>query len=49
MLEAATGKGLGENWKCILACTLYSMSSFQYGIDLGFIGGLQVTEGFLKV
>jgi hypothetical protein len=31
MLEASTGKGLLENWKCLLACTLVSMSPFQYG------------------
>jgi hypothetical protein len=49
MLEASTGKGLLENWKCLLACTLVSMSPFQYGIDFGAIGGLQAMPGFLKV
>jgi SP family sugar:H+ symporter-like MFS transporter len=38
-----------ENWKCILACTLVSMSPFQYGIDFGAIGGLQAMKGFLEV
>lgn len=49
MLEASAGKGLLENWKCILACTLVSMSPFQYGIDFGAIGGLQAMKGFLEV
>ena len=46
MLEASTGTGLLENWKCLLACTLVSMSPFQYGIDFGLIGGLQAMPGF---
>jgi hypothetical protein len=41
--------GLLENWKCLLACTLVSMSPFQYGIDFGAIGGLQAMKGFLAV
>ena len=45
----AAPKGLLENWKCILACTLVSMSPFQYGIDFGAIGGLQAMKGFLQV
>lgn len=49
MPEASTGKGLLENWKCLLACTLVSMSPFQYGIDFGLIGGLQAMPGFLAV
>lgn len=49
MPEASTGKGLLENWKCIVACTLISMSPFQYGIDFGLIGGLQAMPGFLEV
>ncbi|KAF2689160.1 general substrate transporter [Lentithecium fluviatile CBS 122367] len=49
MIEASTGKGLLENWKCLLACTLVSMSPFQYGIDFGAIGGLQAMPGFLEV
>lgn len=47
-MPAATN-GLLENWKCILACTLVSMSPFQYGIDFGAIGGLQAMKGFLEV
>ncbi|KAF2818647.1 MFS monosaccharide transporter-like protein [Ophiobolus disseminans] len=47
-MPAATN-GLLENWKCILACTLVSMSPFQYGIDFGAIGGLQAMKGFLQV
>jgi len=38
-----------SNWKCIAACTLVSMSPFQYGIDFGAIGGLQAMPGFLQV
>lgn len=38
-----------QNWKCVLACTLVSMSPFQYGIDFGAIGGLQAMRGFLEV
>jgi hypothetical protein len=49
MSEASTGSGLLENWKCLLACTLVSMSPFQYGIDFGAIGGLQAMPGFLAV
>jgi SP family sugar:H+ symporter-like MFS transporter len=45
----AVTSGLMENWKCILACTLVSMSPFQYGIDFGAIGGLQAMKGFLSV
>lgn len=49
MPEASTGNGLLENWKCIVACTLISMSPFQYGIDFGLIGGLQAMPGFLEI
>ncbi|USP78248.1 general substrate transporter [Curvularia clavata] len=38
-----------SNWKCLVACTLVSMSPFQYGIDFGAIGGLQAMRGFLQV
>ncbi|OCL15378.1 MFS transporter [Glonium stellatum] len=41
--------GLKQNWKCLLACTLVSMSPFQYGIDFGIIGGLQAMRGFLQI
>lgn len=44
-----TTSSLLANWKCILACTLVSMSPFQYGIDFGAIGGLQAMRGFLEV
>lgn len=49
MPEASTGKGILENWKCLAACTLVSMSPFQYGIDFSLIGGLQAMPGFLEV
>jgi hypothetical protein len=45
----AVTSSLLENWKCLLACTLVSMSPFQYGIDFGAIGGLQAMKGFLQV
>jgi hypothetical protein len=48
-MAPAVTTGLLENWKCILACTLVSMSPFQYGIDFGAIGGLQAMRGFLEV
>jgi hypothetical protein len=32
------------NWKCLLACLLVSMSPFQYGVDFGLIGGIQVGD-----
>ncbi|EMD58953.1 hypothetical protein COCSADRAFT_153717 [Bipolaris sorokiniana ND90Pr] len=38
-----------SNWKCVAACTLVSMSTFQYGVDFGAIGGLQAMRGFLEV
>ena len=38
-----------SNWKCLAACTLVSMSPFQYGIDFGAIGGLQAMRGFLEI
>ncbi|KAH9889650.1 MFS monosaccharide transporter-like protein [Xylariomycetidae sp. FL2044] len=41
--------GIRENWKAMLAVTLVSLSSFQYGLDFGIIGGLQAMVGFLKV
>lgn len=44
-----TTSSLLSNWKCLLACTLVSMSPFQYGIDFGAIGGIQAMVGFLKI
>lgn len=49
MIEQSSRGGLRENWKCLIACTLVSMSPFQYGIDFGAIGGLQAMPGFLEV
>lgn len=37
------------NWKCLSACTLISMASFQYGLDFTMIGGFQAMIGFLQV
>lgn len=37
------------NWKCLSACTLVSMASFQYGLDFTMIGGFQAMIGFLQV
>ena len=48
MPEVSTGTGLLENWKCLAACTLVSMSPFQYGVDFGLIGGLQAMPGFCR-
>lgn len=41
--------GVLANWKCLAACTLVSMSPFQYGIDFTMIGGFQAMVGFLQV
>lgn len=41
--------GALANWKCLAACTLVSMSPFQYGIDFTMIGGFQAMIGFLQV
>ena len=49
MPDANIGHTLLSNWKCLLACTLVSMSPFQYGIDFGAIGGLQAMRGFLEI
>ncbi|KAK8080887.1 maltose permease [Apiospora hydei] len=35
--------------KALVAMTFVSLSSFQYGLDFGVIGGLQAMVGFLKV
>lgn len=41
--------GLKAHWRALAASTLVSLSSFQYGVDFGIIGGLQAMEPFLKV
>ncbi|KAL1982366.1 hypothetical protein VTN96DRAFT_1397 [Rasamsonia emersonii] len=41
--------GVLTNWKCLAACTLISMSPFQYEIDFTMIGGFQAMIGFLQV
>lgn len=41
--------GMREHWKALLIITLVSLSSFQYGLDFGIIGGLQAMVGFLQV
>ncbi|KAI0967166.1 MFS monosaccharide transporter-like protein [Xylaria arbuscula] len=41
--------GMREHWKSLLIVTLVSLSSFQYGLDFGIIGGLQAMIGFLEV
>jgi len=53
-MAIAHGGGTGDeslraNWKCLVACGLVSMASFQYGIDFGLIAGLQAMPGFLKI
>ncbi|KAI0131854.1 putative maltose permease [Xylariales sp. AK1849] len=40
---------LRPHWKALSAATLVSLSSFQYGLDFGVIGGLQAMVPFLKV
>lgn len=41
--------GLKEHKRVLLIMTLVSISTFQYGLDFGIIGGLQAMVGFLKV
>jgi hypothetical protein len=41
--------GLRLHWKSLAACSLISMSPFQYGVDFTLIGGFQAMIGFLKV
>ncbi|KAJ8110487.1 hypothetical protein ONZ43_g5857 [Nemania bipapillata] len=41
--------GMREHWKALLIVCLVSLSSFQYGLDFGIIGGLQAMIGFLQV
>ncbi|KAI2464277.1 putative maltose permease [Annulohypoxylon bovei var. microspora] len=49
----ATGQektwGVRDHWKAMIAMTLVSLSSFQYGLDFGIIGGLQAMVPFLQV
>ncbi|KAI0022614.1 MFS monosaccharide transporter-like protein [Xylariomycetidae sp. FL0641] len=41
--------GMREHWKALLAMSLVSLSSFQYGVDFGIVSGLQAMPGFLHV
>ncbi|KAJ3578327.1 hypothetical protein NPX13_g2234 [Xylaria arbuscula] len=41
--------GMKDHWKALSIITLVSLSSFQYGLDFGIIGGLQAMIGFLQV
>ncbi|KAI1486416.1 putative maltose permease [Biscogniauxia mediterranea] len=41
--------GMKDHWKALAAVSLVSLSSFQYGVDFGIIGGLQAMVGFLQV
>lgn len=41
--------GLRHHWKSLASVALVTISSFQYGLDFGIIGGLQAMVGFLKV
>lgn len=40
---------LKDHWRAMVAIVLVSLSSFQYGLDFGIIGGLQAMVPFLKV
>lgn len=49
---SAVGKhagGLRSHGKALLAMSIVSLSSFQYGLDFGIIGPLQAMVGFLQV
>ncbi|KAJ2997904.1 hypothetical protein NUW58_g508 [Xylaria curta] len=41
--------GMKQHWKALSIVCLVSLSSFQYGLDFGIIGGLQAMIGFLQV
>ncbi|KAI1370121.1 putative maltose permease [Hypoxylon crocopeplum] len=41
--------GLKDHRTALFAMTLVSLSSFQYGVDFGIVGGLQAMVPFLKV
>jgi len=41
--------GLKDHWRCLVAMTLVSLCTFQYGLDFGVIGGLQAMVPFLEV
>jgi hypothetical protein len=49
MGDSQEKNGLRLHWKSLAACSLISMSPFQYGVDFTVIGGLQALIGFLKV
>ncbi|KAI1813232.1 MFS monosaccharide transporter-like protein [Poronia punctata] len=48
-LEQDQKRGIREHRKTLAIVTLVSLSSFQYGLDFGIIGGLQAMVGFLQV
>jgi len=48
-MTSNTENGFREHWKSLAACTLISMSPFQYGVDFTMIGGFQAMIGFLEV
>ncbi|KAI0005251.1 putative maltose permease [Xylariaceae sp. FL0662B] len=41
--------GIKDHWRTLIAMVLVSLSSFQYGLDFGIIGGLQAMIPFLQV
>ncbi|KAI1329521.1 MFS monosaccharide transporter-like protein [Xylariaceae sp. FL0255] len=43
------GSDMKEHWKGLLTITFVALSSFQYGLDFGVIGGLQAMVGFLQI
>lgn len=49
MSDGQEKNGLRPHWKSLAACSLISMSAFQYGVDFTLIGGFQAMVGFLKV
>lgn len=48
-VQANQEAGVRLHVKALVAMTFVSLSSFQYGLDFGVIGGLQAMIGFLKV
>ncbi|RDL29893.1 MFS general substrate transporter [Venustampulla echinocandica] len=48
-MAVADQETIRANWRVFVACAVVTLSSFQYGVDFGLIGGLQAMQGFLEI
>lgn len=48
-MAVADHETIRANWRVFVANAVVTLSSFQYGVDFGLIGGLQAMPGFLQV